>query len=200
MKLHDLIPNAGSTHRRKRVARGISAGQGKTAGRGTKGQGARQGGGPSQYFQGGNLPFFRKLPFKRGFSPLTRVRYQEVNLDQLTDLPKGTVITPELLVEAGLVKERRPAGGGPRTRRDQVGDHGPGPEGLGRRQDEDRSGGRESRSLGSPQARGRATGSRSAEAGKKENREKGGREKGETRVRSRPGGYWRSNVDAEKGD
>jgi large subunit ribosomal protein L15 len=104
MKLHELIPNAGSTHRRKRVARGISAGQGKTAGRGTKGQGARQGGGPSQYFQGGNLPFFRKLPFKRGFSPLTRVRYQEVNLDQLTDLPKGTVVTPELLIEAGLVR------------------------------------------------------------------------------------------------
>ena len=104
MKLQDLVPNAGSTHRRKRVARGISAGQGKTAGRGTKGQGARQGGGPSQYFQGGNLPFFRKLPFKRGFSPLTRVHYQEVNLDQLTDLPKGTVVTPELLTEAGLVR------------------------------------------------------------------------------------------------
>jgi large subunit ribosomal protein L15 len=103
MKLHELKPNAGSTHRRKRVARGISAGQGKTAGRGTKGQGARQGGGPSQYFQGGNLPLFRKLPFKRGFSPLTRTRYQEVNLDQLTDLPKGTRITPELLAEAGLV-------------------------------------------------------------------------------------------------
>ncbi|MBN2084756.1 MAG: 50S ribosomal protein L15 [Anaerolineales bacterium] len=105
MKLHELAPNAGSTHRRKRVARGISAGQGKTAGRGTKGQGARQGGGPSQYFQGGNLPFFRKLPFKRGFSPLTRVRYQEINLDQLTDLPKGTVVTPELLAEAGLVSK-----------------------------------------------------------------------------------------------
>jgi large subunit ribosomal protein L15 len=104
MKLHELKPNVGSTHRRKRVARGISAGQGKTAGRGTKGQGARQGGGPSQYFQGGNLPFFRKLPFKRGFSPLTRTRYQEVNLDQLSDLPKGTVITPELLTEAGLVR------------------------------------------------------------------------------------------------
>jgi large subunit ribosomal protein L15 len=104
MKLHELKPNEGATHRRKRVARGISAGQGKTAGRGTKGQGARQGGGPSQYFQGGNLPFFRKLPFKRGFSPLTRTRYQEVNLDQLTDLPKGTVITPELLAEAGLVR------------------------------------------------------------------------------------------------
>jgi large subunit ribosomal protein L15 len=104
MKLHELTPNAGSTHRRKRVARGISAGQGKTAGRGTKGQGARQGGGPSQYFQGGNLPFFRKLPFKRGFDPLNRVKYQEINLDQLTDLPKDTVITPELLVEAGLVR------------------------------------------------------------------------------------------------
>jgi large subunit ribosomal protein L15 len=104
MKLHELKPNAGATHRRRRVARGISAGQGKTAGRGTKGQGARQGGGPSQYFQGGNLPFFRKLPFKRGFSPLVRTRYQEVNLDQLTDLPKGTVITPELLAEAGMVR------------------------------------------------------------------------------------------------
>jgi large subunit ribosomal protein L15 len=104
MKLHELKPHAGATHRRKRVARGISAGQGKTAGRGTKGQGARQGGGPSQYFQGGNLPFFRKLPFKRGFSPITRNRFQEVNLDQLTELPKGTVITPELLAEAGLVR------------------------------------------------------------------------------------------------
>jgi large subunit ribosomal protein L15 len=104
MKLHELTPNPGATHRRKRVARGISAGQGKTAGRGTKGQGARKGGGPSQYFQGGNLPFFRKLPFKRGFSPLVRTRSQEVNLDQLTDLPKGTLITPELLAEAGLIR------------------------------------------------------------------------------------------------
>jgi large subunit ribosomal protein L15 len=104
MKLHELKPKAGAAHRRKRVARGISAGQGKTAGRGTKGQGARQGGGPSQYFQGGNLPFFRKLPFKRGFTPLSRTRYQEVNLDQLTDLPKGTVVTPEILAEAGLVR------------------------------------------------------------------------------------------------
>jgi large subunit ribosomal protein L15 len=103
MKLHELKPNAGATHRRKRMARGISAGQGKTAGRGTKGQGARQGGGPSVYFQGGNLPFFRRLPFKRGFSPLTRVRYQEINLDQLAELPKGSVITPEFLVEQGLL-------------------------------------------------------------------------------------------------
>jgi large subunit ribosomal protein L15 len=102
MKLHELRPNAGANRPRKRVGRGISAGQGKTAGRGTKGQGARQGGGPSTYFQGGNLPFFRRLPFKRGFSPLTRVRYVEVNLDRLTDLPKGSVVTPEFLAEQGL--------------------------------------------------------------------------------------------------
>jgi large subunit ribosomal protein L15 len=105
MKLHELKPNPGATHRRKRVARGIAAGQGKTAGRGTKGQGARQGGGPSQYFQGGNLPFFRKLPFKRGFSPLTRVRYQEVNLDALTGLAKDSVVTPESLAEQGLISD-----------------------------------------------------------------------------------------------
>ena len=110
MKLHELTPNAGSTHRRKRVARGISAGQGKTAGRGTKGQGARQGGGPSLYFQGGNLPFFRRLPFKRGFTSVTkRVNYREVNLDLLAEFPKGTVITPEFLVEKGLVPDpKRP--------------------------------------------------------------------------------------------
>jgi large subunit ribosomal protein L15 len=107
MKLHELKPNPGAKHRRKRVARGIAAGQGKTAGRGTKGQGARQGGGPSQYFQGGNLPFFRKLPFKRGFSPLSRVRYQEVNLDALTELPKDAVVTPEFLAEKGLIADTR---------------------------------------------------------------------------------------------
>jgi large subunit ribosomal protein L15 len=107
MKLHELKPNPGAKHRRKRMARGIAAGQGKTAGRGTKGQGARQGGGPSQYFQGGNLPFFRKLPFKRGFSPLSRMRYQEVNLDALTELPKDAVVTPEFLVEKGLIPDTR---------------------------------------------------------------------------------------------
>ena len=67
MKLHDLQPNPGAKHRKKRVGRGISAGQGKTAGRGTKGQGARQGGGPSQYFEGGNLPSVRKLTIQARF-------------------------------------------------------------------------------------------------------------------------------------
>jgi large subunit ribosomal protein L15 len=103
MKLHELKPNAGSTHARKRVGRGIAAGQGKTAGRGTKGQGARQGGGPSLYFQGGNLPFFRRLPFKRGFTPLIQRRFNEVNVERLAALPAGTVVTPDFLSEHDML-------------------------------------------------------------------------------------------------
>jgi large subunit ribosomal protein L15 len=103
MKLHDLKPNPGATRNRKRVGRGISAGQGKTAGRGTKGQGSRQGGGPSLYFQGGNLPLFRRLPFKRGFTPLVSHRYNEINLDRLALVPAGTIVTPEFLAEQNLV-------------------------------------------------------------------------------------------------
>jgi large subunit ribosomal protein L15 len=83
MKLHDLKPNKGSKKSRKRVGRGIAAGQGKTAGRGTKGQGARAGGGTPLYHMGGNLPLFRKLPFMRGkgFTPINRITYNEVNLE-----------------------------------------------------------------------------------------------------------------------
>lgn len=109
MKLHDLKPNEGAKKPVKRVGRGISAGQGKTAGRGTKGQGARAGGGTRLYHQGGNLPFFRRLPFKRGvgFTPFNRVVYNEVNIDQLKDFPKGSVITPEALAEARLIRDQR---------------------------------------------------------------------------------------------
>lgn len=106
MKLHELTPNQGSRRRKKRVGRGIAAGQGKTAGRGTKGQGARTGGGPSVYFQGGNLPFFRSLPFKRGFTNHSRVEFNEVNLDRLVDFPAGAEVTPDTLAQAGLL--RRP--------------------------------------------------------------------------------------------
>ena len=109
MKLHDLKPNEGAKKPVKRVGRGISAGQGKTAGRGTKGQGARAGGGTRLYHQGGNLPFFRRLPFKRGvgFTPFNRVIYNEVNIDQLKDFKKGSVITPETLAEARLLRDQR---------------------------------------------------------------------------------------------
>jgi large subunit ribosomal protein L15 len=109
MKLHDLKPNEGSKKARKRVGRGISAGQGKTAGRGTKGQGARSGGGTRLYHQGGNLPFYRRLPFLRGegFTPINRVEYNEVNLDQLAKFEAGSEVTPESLKEARLISDPR---------------------------------------------------------------------------------------------
>ncbi len=107
MKLHELKPNEGAKKRRKRVGRGISAGQGKTAGRGTKGQNARRGGGTSLMHQGGNLPFFRRLPFKRGFTPPFRVVYNEVNVYQLSGFRKGSKVTPETLAEARLLKDDR---------------------------------------------------------------------------------------------
>lgn len=109
MKLHDLKPQSGSKKERKRVGRGISAGGGKTAGRGTKGQGARAGGGSRLYHQGGNLPFFRRLPFLRGkgFTPINPVEFNEVNLDQLSVFPAESLITPETLVEARLLRDKR---------------------------------------------------------------------------------------------
>jgi large subunit ribosomal protein L15 len=109
MKLNDLKPNEGAKKAKRRVGRGISAGQGKTAGRGTKGQGARSGGGTRLYHQGGNLPFYRRLPFVRGkgFTPLHRVEYNEVNLDQLTNFSAGSEITPESLMEAHLLRDPR---------------------------------------------------------------------------------------------
>lgn len=110
MKLHDLAPNPGSKKNRKRVGRGISAGQGKTAGRGTKGAGARSGEGGHIYRQGGNLPFFRRLPFIRGegFTPPSQVFYNEVNLDQLSQAFKANAeVTPDALNEAHLLRDSR---------------------------------------------------------------------------------------------
>ena len=110
MKLHDLVPNEGSKKNRKRVGRGISAGQGKTAGRGTKGQGSRSGSGGKLYRQGGNLPFFRRLPFMRGkgFTPPNQVEYNEVNLDQLNEVFKADAeVTPKALEAARLLRDSR---------------------------------------------------------------------------------------------
>ncbi len=110
MKLQDLAPNIGSKKNRKRVGRGISAGQGKTAGRGTKGAGARSGEGGHAYRQGGNLPFFRRLPFLRGegFTPPNQIFYNEVNLDQLSQAFKSNVdVTPESLDQAHLLRDMR---------------------------------------------------------------------------------------------
>lgn len=110
MRLHDLAPSPGSKKNRKRVGRGISAGQGKTAGRGTKGQGSRSGEGGNLYRQGGNLPFYRRLPFMRGkgFTPINRVEYNEVNLDQLNEAFKPNAdVSPESLETAHLLRDSR---------------------------------------------------------------------------------------------
>lgn len=104
MKLHDLKPNKGKTTVSRRVGRGTAGRRGKTAGRGTKGQGARAGGGAGLYHQGGNLPFFRRLPFKRGFNAPFRTHYNEVNLDQLDGFKAGAEVNLESLQKAGLLR------------------------------------------------------------------------------------------------
>lgn len=105
MKLNDLMPNEGARRERKRKGQGISAGQGKTAGRGTKGQASRTGEGGHLYRQGGNLPFYRRLPFIRGegFTPPNRVNFNEINLDQLDGFAAGSEITPAVLAELNLL-------------------------------------------------------------------------------------------------
>ena len=110
MKLNDLVPNPGAKQKRKRVGRGTSAGQGKTAGRGTKGEGARAGTGGRLYRQGGNLPFYRRLPFMRGegFRSINRLEYNEINLDQLSESFKANAeVTPDSLGEAHLLRDPR---------------------------------------------------------------------------------------------
>lgn len=103
MELHDLKRRPGAKKKRNRVGRGRAAGQGKTAGRGTKGYGARSGSGGKLYFQGGNLPFFRRLPFKRGFTNVNRPSWQEVNLIHLDGFSANQEVSPETLLEAGLI-------------------------------------------------------------------------------------------------
>ncbi|MBC7811688.1 MAG: 50S ribosomal protein L15 [Burkholderiales bacterium] len=106
MKLHELKPAPGSKKKRTRVGRGIAAGQGKTAGRGTKGQGARSGGGKGPYFEGGQLPMVRRLPFKRGFNNIFRIDYQEVNVGELNDaFEAGATVTAEALRERNLIRD-----------------------------------------------------------------------------------------------
>ncbi len=108
MKLHDLQPPEGARKNRKRVGRGISAGGGKTAGRGTKGQGARSGGGPRPYFEGGQLPLVRRLPRLRGFTNIWRVEYTPINLERLNAyFAPGSEVSPQALVEVGIIKSVR---------------------------------------------------------------------------------------------
>ena len=105
MKLHDLRPNQGRKKKRKRVGRGIAAGQGKTAGRGTKGQGARSGGGKGKYFEGGQLPLVRRLPFKRGFTNINKISYKPINVGNLDGIEANTEVDPDFLATIGLIKK-----------------------------------------------------------------------------------------------
>ncbi|MEG1503403.1 MULTISPECIES: 50S ribosomal protein L15 [Enterococcus] len=106
MKLHELQPAEGSRKVRNRVGRGTSSGNGKTAGRGQKGQKARSGGGVRLGFEGGQTPLFRRLP-KRGFTNVNRKEYAVINLDVLNRFEDGTEVTPVALVEAGIVKNEK---------------------------------------------------------------------------------------------
>jgi large subunit ribosomal protein L15 len=106
MKLQDLRPDPGSRKQRKRVGRGAGSGYGKTAGRGTKGQGARSGGGKGPFFEGGQLPLVRRLPFKRGFTNIRKVYYKTVNVDQLVErFAPGAEVDPVSLTVVGLIKK-----------------------------------------------------------------------------------------------
>ncbi|HZG15183.1 MAG TPA: 50S ribosomal protein L15 [Candidatus Bathyarchaeia archaeon] len=106
MKLHELKPAEGSRHVRKRVGRGIGSGLGKTSGKGHKGQNARSGGGVRPGFEGGQNPLYRRLP-KRGFTNINRKEFALVSLDALNRFEEGTVVTPELLKETGVISAVR---------------------------------------------------------------------------------------------
>jgi len=103
MKLHDLKPNRGSKKNRKRVGRGHGSGMGKTSGRGMNGQNSRAGGGVPLWHQGGDTPYYRRMPKKPGFKNFNRVEFQEVNLEYLSQFRKGSEVNPDVLREAELI-------------------------------------------------------------------------------------------------
>ncbi|WP_303862274.1 50S ribosomal protein L15 [Alkalibaculum bacchi] len=105
MRLHELKPAEGSTHKKKRKGRGTGTGLGKTAGRGQDGQKSRAGGGVRIGFEGGQMPLARRLP-KRGFSNAKfKTQYAIVNVQDLNVFEKDTVVSPEILKEAGLISK-----------------------------------------------------------------------------------------------
>ena len=104
MKLHELNAPAGSNRSRKRKGRGTATGQGKTGGRGMNGQKSRSGGGVRLGFEGGQMPLYRRLP-KRGFKNIFATEYAIVNVADLNRFDANTEVTPELLVEAGVIKK-----------------------------------------------------------------------------------------------
>ncbi|OCS91929.1 50S ribosomal protein L15 [Caryophanon latum] len=106
MKLHELKPAVGSRKERNRVGRGIGSGNGKTSGRGHKGQNSRSGGGVRPGFEGGQNPLFRRLP-KRGFTNVNRKEYAIVNVETLNRFEDGAEVSAALLLETGVVSNEK---------------------------------------------------------------------------------------------
>ncbi|MDY0178131.1 MAG: 50S ribosomal protein L15 [Bacilli bacterium] len=104
MKLHEMSANEGSRNKNFRVGRGIGSGNGKTSGRGHKGQNSRSGGGVRLGFEGGQLPLYRRIP-KFGFRNINRLEFAIVNVSSLNRFDDGTEVTPALLIESGLVNK-----------------------------------------------------------------------------------------------
>src|SRR5947199_3761100 len=104
MQIHDLTPAKGSKRERIRIGRGHGSGKVKTGGKGTKGQNARAGGGVPPYFEDGQLPLIRKLPYRRGFRNPFRVEFREVNVRDLAQFPEGSTVGPEEFEIAGVAR------------------------------------------------------------------------------------------------
>lgn len=107
MKLHDLHPTPGSRTPSRRVGRGHGSGRGKTAGRGTKGQNSRAGGSLPAWFEGGQTPLHIRVPKLHGFRNRGRVAYAPLNVGRLTDVEKGTLVTPDVLAHDGLIRDTK---------------------------------------------------------------------------------------------
>lgn len=104
MKLHELSPSEGAKKKAFRVGRGHGSGNGKTSGRGQKGQKARSGGVVRPGFEGGQMPIYRRLP-KRGFTNIFAKKYTSINVEDLNKFDNGTEVTAELLKESGVIKK-----------------------------------------------------------------------------------------------
>lgn len=105
MRLHDLSPSKGARKSRKRLGRGVGTGQGKTAGRGTKGQNSRAGGGVRPGYEGGQMPIHRRLP-KRGFANIFKKKVAVINIRDLQKFESGETVDEAALLKAGLIKGR----------------------------------------------------------------------------------------------
>lgn len=105
LRLDDLRPAKGANTSKRRLGRGHGSGRGKTAGRGTKGQNSRSGGGVRLGFEGGQLPIQRRMPYKRGFTNIWRTQWETVNIGRLAELDIDGPITPEILAARGVIRD-----------------------------------------------------------------------------------------------